>query len=78
MKIAYKLRFIPMIIFAISTVTIFAKFSGVSLPYQDPTADMLQKQSQHISMLENWLTISVLLFAASAVYCIVIIKLSKH
>ena len=78
MKKLYKLRFIPMIIFAIFTGVNFVELSAASLPYQDATAEMLQKQSQQMSVLENLLIISCLLLGASVIYIIVITKLSKR
>ena len=44
LKTAYKLRFIPMIIFALSAIFNWLKLSAAFMPYQDPTAQMLQEQ----------------------------------
>ena len=78
LKIAYKIRFVPIIISVILAVVSFGKLSAASLPYQDPTAEMLQKQSQQIATAENWLIVSGVIFAASVVYSVIIARLYKR
>ena len=78
MRLAYKLRFIPIIISAVSAFASVFYLVSVSLPYQDPTAAMLQEQSQQISFAENRILFSGLFFAGSIVYCFIIRKLYKN
>ena len=78
MKIAYKLRFIPALVSVVIVLVSYLKLSLVSLPYQDPTAEMLQKQSEQISSAETGLLIGGILFVASVVFCIVIGKMHKR
>ena len=78
MKIAYKLRFVPIMISAVFAFICFGHLSSASLPYQDPTADMLQEQSLQISIAENWFIISILLLVISVVYYLIVSKLYKR
>ena len=78
MKIAYKLRFVPIMISAVFAFICFGNLSSASLPYQDPTADMLQEQSLQISIAENWFIISILLLVISVVYYLIVSKLYKR
>ena len=43
MKLAYNLRFLPVVIGTILTIYFFTHWAGVSLPYQDPTSVLLVK-----------------------------------
>ena len=76
--IAYKLRFIPIILFAVCATVNLVKLSAVSIPYQDATAEMLQKHAQQISVAENWLIVSEVLFVISIVYFVVVTVLYRR
>ena len=59
MKILYRLRFIPLILsalcFIFSLLALIAAFSiraVISLPYQDPTPQMLQEQMEAIYWMD--------------------------
>ena len=78
LKAAYRFRFVPIMLSAIFAFIGFAKWSAVSLPYQDPTADMLQEQSRQISIAENWLVVSGLVLISGVAYCLIISKLRKR
>ena len=67
-----------MAVFAVFALICFGKLSAISIPYQDATAEMLQKQAQQIADAENLLIIIGLLFIVSIVYCVVITKQYKR
>ena len=78
MKTAYRLRFIPLVISAVIVIASFLNLSTASLPYQDPTAEMLQKQSEQISTFETWLMIGGVLLVVSIVFYLAVRKMYKH
>ena len=61
MKIAYRLRFIPLLL-TISLMflgilflfTIYFIFAAEHLPYQDPTPEMIEAQMEAIRNIEEW------------------------
>ena len=45
MKLAYKLRFLPTLAGVAMMFYFFIHWVGVSLPYQDPTSELLAEQA---------------------------------
>ena len=76
MKILYRLRFVPLIlsiVFLILSILglfgIFSIFSIISLPYQDPTPEMLERQMEDIYLarvaLSRSFRITIIAFCAT-------------
>ena len=78
MRTIYTFRFVPALISAAIAVFSFLRLSAASMPYQDPTVEMLEKQSQQIALAKNWLVFGGVLIVASIVFCIAVRRLHKH
>ena len=59
MKMFYRLRFVPLILSFIFALQCFINLSGESLPYQDASPEMLEKQMIRINYWENMMIISL-------------------
>ena len=70
----YRYRFIPLILSAFFEFICFGKLTGTSLPYQDPTIEMLEEQ---ILQSKIWGVLSIIGFIAIVVSIIAIIKNKK-
>lgn len=70
MKLIYRLRLIPLFLSIIFTFISFVNLSGVSLPYQDPTAEMLDKQTIQINTAETLVQIGFYAIAVSIIFFI--------
>lgn len=75
MRVAYKLRVVPTILGLIFTICSFTLLSGHSIPYQDPTPELLAHQAGQIKDAELMVGIGIAFTILGIIYYLVIRRL---
>lgn len=80
MKILYRLRFIPLVVSIVffilsllALIAIFNTYAVMSLPYQDPTPQMLQEQMEAIYWTQT--VLSQIFLATVIGFCAMILSI---
>ena len=68
MKIAYRTRFLPLLLGAIATFFSFAYLGACSIPYQDMTLELYEKYLFEVERAKLQLLISFLFFVIGVFY----------
>lgn len=77
MHVAYKLRFVPIILGVVFASFSFLLLASRSIPYQDPTPEMLVHQATQISNAQLMVGAGIVLMVFGIVYYLVIRHLNK-
>lgn len=77
MKLAYKLRFLPMVAGFIASFIGFSWFGAASIPYQDMDPALYQKYLHQVETAQFWFFLSLAALAAGILYYFAIKALYK-
>lgn len=72
MKIAYTLRICPMIFGALLYSIFLCIWAGSSLPYPDPTPQLLATQARTLQNTEHMMSLGLVLFLLGILYFFII------
>lgn len=75
MKTICRFRLVPLLLSIIFTAICFVNLAGKSLPYQDPTPELLDKQIADIHLLEMLIVIG---FCATIIFIVLFIYLRRY
>jgi intracellular septation protein A len=78
MKKFYQYRFIPLLVSVIFVAFCFGNYASVSMPYQEPTQEMLEKQLADIHLWERLTVIGSCVAILSAVLLLYFRRYKKH